>query len=701
MTGSQVHQVKTPVAGVDFFLRRMVVEEDLGRPFTFRVELYSEERDVQASKMLGKGVTISVELPTGGQRHFHGLVSQFVNLGDYAGYQVYEVILRPWLWFLSRTSDCRIFQQKNVPDILEDVFRTKNGFSDFRRALSETYRTWDYCVQYRETDLDFVNRLMEQEGIYYYFEHADGKHTLVLSDSISSHKAIVGDSKLPYRPPGDAFTGQEHVHTWLRTEQVQSGKYVLTDYDFENPRANLEVRSTQERQHALADLEVYDYPGEYQQTAEGNHYVRARLDALQAQHSQVSAEASCYRLGAGLKFNLIDYDRKSENAEYLILSARLEVEAGELEQLADDSERRCDVQFLAITSKQAFRLPRTTPKPIVAGPQTATVVGKKGEEIWTDEYGRVKVQFPWDRVGKQDENSSCWVRVAQVWAGKGWGGMHIPRIGQEVIVEFLEGDPDRPIITGRVYNADQVTPYKLPDNQTMSGLQSRSTKEGNAKTFNELRFEDKKGEEEIYFHAEKDFQRIVENNDSLKVGFDKKDQGDQTIEIHNNQKLVIGNDQSQDGSQTIEIWKDRTETVKQGNEKITIETGDREVVVQKGNDSHHVDAGNREVIVKGDDTHQVKQGNRSVTLDMGSDTLTVKQGDITTDAKLGKCTIKAMQSIELIVGSSSIKIEPAKITLSSPQISVSGSTKSEITGAIVKVAGSATTKIQGGLVKIN
>jgi type VI secretion system secreted protein VgrG len=661
----------------------MVVEEELGRPFTFRVELYSEERDVQASKMLGKGVTISVELPTGGQRHFHGLVSQFVNLGDFAGYQVYEVILRPWLWFLSRTSDCRIFQQKSVPDILEDVFRTKNGFSDFRRALSGTYRTWDYCVQYRETDLDFVNRLMEQEGIYYYFEHEDGKHTLVLSDSIGSHKPITGDAKLPYRLPGDAFTGQEHVHAWLRTEQVQSGNYVLTDFDFEKPRSNLEVRSSNERQHALADFEVYDYPGTYKETNDGDQYVKARLDSLQAQHSQVAAQASCYRLGAGQKFDLVDYERTSENAEYLILSARLEIEAGELEQFADDSERRCDVQLVALNSDQTFRLPKRTPKPVVAGPQTAIVVGKSGEEIWTDEYGRVKVQFPWDRVGMSDENSSCWVRVAQVWAGKGWGGIHIPRIGQEVIVEFLEGDPDQPIITGRVYNADQTVPYALPDNQTQSGLQSRSTKTGDAKMFNELRFEDKKGEEEIYFHAEKDFQRIVENNDTLKVGFDKKDKGDQTIEIHNNQKLVVGNKDSDDGSQTIEIWKDRTETVKQGNEKITIETGNREVIVQKGNDSHHVDAGNREAIVK------------------GNDTLTVEQGDITTDAKLGKCTIKAMKSIELIVGASSIKIEPSKITLSSSQISVSGSAKSEITGAIVKVAGSGMTEIQGGLVKIN
>ena len=243
------------------------------------------------------------------------------------------------------------------------------------------------------------------------------------------------------------------------------------------------------------------------------------------------------------------------------------------------------MRLTAIPSNTPFRPPRLTPKPFVQGPQTAIVVGKKGEEIYTDEHGRVKVQFHWDRVGKKDENSSCWIRVSSTWAGNAWGAIHLPRIGQEVIVDFLEGDPDRPIITGRVYNADNKPPYALPDNKTQSGVKSRSSKEGTTETFNELRFEDKKDAEEIYFHAEKDFERIVENNDTLRVGFEKKDQGDQTIAIHNNQKLVVGNNESKDGSQTIEIWKNRTETVKEGNEKITIEKGNREVIVSKGNDT--------------------------------------------------------------------------------------------------------------------
>lgn len=697
-----VHELTTAVSGVTFFFWKMHVREELGRPFQIDLEMFCEKADVEAEKMLGTSVTLKITKPGGtGDRFFNGLVSRFAFAGERGRYQVYRVTLRPWLWFLTRTSDCRIFQQMKVPDIIEKVFRDKNGFTDFKRSLSGTYRTWDYCVQYRESDFAFVSRLMEQEGIYYFFEHVDGKHTLVLADAPSAHSLIAGTGELPYRGGGDGRIGQDHIHDWLRYQEVQTATCIVQDYDFTKPKANLEVRSQVTRQHALASYEAYDYPGEYAETADGTSYVKARIEELQSEHLRGTGIGVSYDAAVGKKFKLVDFPRGSENGEYLIVSGDYQIESGEVEQFSADSQNRFDVKLETIGATQSFRARRTTPKPIVAGPQTAVVVGKSGEEIWTDNYGRVKVQFFWDREGKKDENSSCWIRVSQVWAGKTWGAMHIPRIGQEVIVEFLEGDPDRPIITGRVYNNDEMPPYALPDNATQSGIKSRSLKEGTAENFNELRFEDKKGEEEVYFHAEKNFNRVVENDDTLKVGFIKKDKGDQTVEIHNNQKTVIGNSESADGSQTIEVWKNRTETVKEGDETVTISKGNRLVTVSKGNDTHKVETGNREVTIKNNDTLTVTTGNREATISTGNDTLTVSTGNLTIKVAAGKVEMEAAVSIELKCGVSSIKIEPAKITLKAAEIAVTGDAKVAVAAAMVDVAGSGMVKIAGGIVKIN
>ncbi|MBL9081762.1 MAG: type VI secretion system tip protein VgrG [Planctomycetales bacterium] len=731
-----VFEISSAVGGTTFFLWTMRVEEELGRPFFIDLEMLSEKADVAAEKILGTSLEVAVTKPDNSKRYFHGLVSRFSYLGKRGRYHRYQVHVRPWLWFLTRTTDCRIFQNLTVPDILEKVFRDKNGFSDFKRSLSGTYRTWDYCVQYRESDFDFVSRLMEQEGIYYYFEHAAGKHTLVMADSPGAHTKIPGN-ELPYRGGGDGRVGQDHLHTWNRWQEVQTATYVLQDYDFTKPNANLETRSQVTRQHALASFARYDYPGEYVVTGEGTAYAKARIEEQQSQHLRATAEGSSYDIAAGFKFNLVDFPRDSENGEYLCLKATYDIASGGIEQLSPDAQNRFDVIIEVGDAAQAFRARQTTPKPIIAGPQTAVVVGKEGEEIWTDEYGRVKVQFHWDREGKKNENSSCWVRVAQVWAGKTWGAIHVPRIGQEVVVEFLEGDPDRPLVTGRVYNKDQSVPYTLPDNATQSGIKSRSSKEGSGENFNELRFEDKKGEEQVYFHAEKNFDRVVENNDTLKVGFLKKDKGDQTIEIFNNQKTVIGNAESSDGSQTIDVWKNRTEQVLTGNELVTIAQGNRGIIVSKGSDTHTISEGNRtceitkgndkldiptgqrDTTIKGNDTTTITTGNRDTKIDTGNDTLTIAtgnretkidtgndtltiaSGNLTIDISAGKCAITAAQSIELVVGGSSIKIEPAKISLKSAEISIVGDAKVDVQSATTSVKGSAMVEIQGGLVKIN
>lgn len=664
MQASRVASVKSPFGADVMLFYSMTAHEELGRPFEISLEMLSEDEAIDLADALGQTFTVSMELPEGGDRHFNGFASQFMHVGRHGQFARYRATLVPWLWFLTRTSDCRIFQQKKVPDIIKEIFR-EHGFSDFEDLLSGTYREWDYCVQYRETDFNFVSRLMEQEGIYYYFKHQDGKHNLVLADDYGSHDVVSGYDEVPYYPP-DVHQRRErdHIFDWSVSQQVKPGAYQLTDYDFTKPKSDLLVKSVVSRKHPKSDLELFDYPGDYVQSADGDAYVRKRIEEQQAGYEIVQAAATARGLAAGSLFSLSGYPRDDQNREYLILSTTVQCQTSDYE-TGDSGGAGFHCSLQAIDSKQPFRAPRRTAKPVVQGPQTAVVVGKSGEEIWTDKYGRIKVQFHWDRYGKFDENSSCWVRVAQVWAGKTWGAIHTPRIGQEVIVEFLEGDPDRPIVTGRVYNGDEMPPYELPANQTQSGIKSRSTKDGTAKNFNELRFEDKKGEEQIYFHAEKDFDRVVENNDTLKVGFDKKDAGDQTIDIHNNQVVTIGNSKSKDGSQTITIWKDLTETIKTGNETVKIEKGKRTTTIQ------------------GDDALTIKTGNQSIKI------------------SAGKNVTEAAQSILIKCGASSIKLDPSSITLKSVQIKVVGNATVDVKAPMTTCKGTAMLTLKGGMTMIN
>ncbi|MBI5017312.1 MAG: type VI secretion system tip protein VgrG [Deltaproteobacteria bacterium] len=550
MAKSRFADVTSPLGPGALLLRRMVAREALGRLFEFELDLLSQDEAVPFDDVLGQGMTVSVELPGGARRTFHGVVSQFAQTGRVGSYAAYRAVLRPWLWFLTRVADCRIFQEKKVPEIIKEVFRA-HGFTDFDEALSGSYRTWDYCVQYRETDFNFVTRLMEHEGIYYYFKHEAGKHTLVLADSYSSHSATPGYETVPYYPPSKNVVREtDHVFEWNVVRELQPGSVALTDFDFEKPRAGLATKSSVQRKHAQAAFEVYDYPGDYLTTADGDTYARARVEELQARFEQATGRGTARGLTPGGLFRLTDYPRQDQNREYLVVSASHELTAEEYEtgkRAGAGPSHTCT--FSAIDSRQAYRSPRVTPKPVVQGPQTAIVVGKAGEEIWTDKYGRVKVQFHWDREGKNDEKSSCWVRVAQVWAGKNWGAMHIPRIGQEVIVDFLEGDPDHPIITGRVYNADNMPPYGLPDNATQSGIQSRSSKQGGSDNFNEIRFEDKKGEEELYIHAERNRTIVVEADENHSVGASR------TRTVGTTESVTIGTDRTKD------VGANETETI--------------------------------------------------------------------------------------------------------------------------------------------
>ncbi len=556
--------VKTPLGDDKLLFYSMSATEQLGRLFEYDLQCLSNESDIQLDEILGGNVTVQSHGHDGQPRFFNGYVSRFSQAGMHGDYFVYQAILRPWFWFLTRTSDCRIFQEKTVPDIVKEVFRD-HGFSDFEELLSNTYRQWNYCVQYRETDFNFISRLLEQEGIYYYFKHEDGKHTMVLSDSISAHETVSGYEEVPYYPPEETDRRErDYISSWALTREIQPGIYALNDFDFEKPKASLQVKSTIKRQHEQASFEVYDYPGEYHETGDGENYARSRIEELQAQHEMVQGSGNVSGLTTGCLFKLINYGREDQNREYLIVSTNYNLGPQEYESQNSGADAYFSCSFRAIDSQQPFRATRATPKPIVQGPQTAIVVGKSGEEIWTDEYGRVKVQFHWDRYGKSDENSSCWVRVAQIWAGKSWGGMYIPRIGQEVIIEFLEGDPDRPIITGRVYNQNNMPPYGLPADKTKSTIKSNSSKGGGGS--NEFRFEDLKGSEEVYLHGQKDWTIAIENDKNQTVG------NNETLSVGNNRDKTVGNDQSEGigNNKTIQVGSNHTETI--GSNK-TIQVG--------------------------------------------------------------------------------------------------------------------------------
>jgi type VI secretion system secreted protein VgrG len=426
-------------------------------------------------------------------------VTRFALIGRDGRYYRYEAIVRPWVWYMTRASDCKIFQQMDAPTILSEVFGKYPYVVEKR--LSGAYRTWDYCVQYQETDLNFVSRLMEHEGIYYFFEHGMGQLKLVLADSPGAHQPLPEYAEIPYISPDAAtFADEEHVQSWIVSKEVDPGGFVTDDFDFRKPRAKLQQWNLHAFEHPNAEYRIYDYPGGYTEISEGEFYTKVRLEELQTPHEVLEGQSDARGIAPGYLFNLYRCPRADQNREYLIVGVEYFWRENPYA-TAGDGGTRFQFTLNCQDSSVPFRPLRATPKPLTNGPQTAVVVGPKDDEIYTDKYGRVKVQFHWDRYGEADENSSCWIRVSSSWAGSNWGQISLPRIGQEVIVDFINGDPDYPIIIGRVYNADHMPPYDLPKYQEYSTIKSHSTKKGANTDWNELRFVDYKGKEQVFIHA--------------------------------------------------------------------------------------------------------------------------------------------------------------------------------------------------------
>lgn len=668
--------LKTALGPDKLVLNRVSIRERISTPFEIEAQLSSRDGAIDYSKIVGHPATLRLDQGDKGKRYFNGIVSRFRQTSTQGGFARYHATIVPWLWFLTRTSDCRIFQRKSVLDIAQEVFEgNRFGTDSFEIRTQGSFPSRRFCVQYRETDFNFISRLLESEGIYYWFEHKDGQHKLILANSLSGSQPMPGYDTVEYKgvESGPA-PGHEVITDWVVDQEVQPVQFELKDFDFKKPSDPLESKYEQSRPHGMARFSAFDYPGEYFEKAEGTRQAQLRLEELQSRYELVQGVSQSRGMAAGHTFKLKGHPRADQDRQYLILSSNLTLDAGEFAS-GGGGEQFIQCEFQAIPAKTPYRPPRHTPKPVVQGLQTALVVGPSGEEIHVDDRGRVKVHFHWDRKGKPDQDASCWVRVSQTWAGGKWGGIHIPRVGQEVLVEFLEGDPDRPIVTGRVYNEEQQPPYSLPANKTQSGIKSRSSKGGSDENYNEIRFEDKKGQEEILIHAEKNKSVVVENDRTEQVGHDEKisignnrteDVGkDESISIGNNrtesvaknENITIGENRSTDvgKNEDVTIGGSRTEEVAK-DEKITIGANREESV---GKDEKIEIAGGRIVEVGKDDKQNVgkkyaliagdeivlKAGDASITLKKDG-TIQIKGKDITISGS-GKVGVKASSDLTL------------------------------------------------------
>ncbi len=495
--------IGTPLGPDVLLLRSFTGAEGMSRLFRFQLDMLSTNFNVDFDQIMGKNVTVAIRLESGAERYINGHIVRFAQLPVEGHLARYEAEMVPWLWFLTRTADCKIFQEKSVPDIICEVF-DEYGFSDYELQLQGSFEPRVFCVQYRETDFNFVMRLIEEEGIFFFFRHENGKHVMVIANSPSAHRPCPDQSRIRFEhtlgrgPERD----EDVIVGWRYEHDYRPGKYALTDYNFETPSTSLltQIDSTID-QGGNQTYEIYDYPGEYMTRDDGDQIVRRRMEEEETPHEVVTAESNCRSLLTGFKFDLIEHDRQDQNREYVVTSITHSAHSGAFIAGIQGEGATYSNTFTCIPSSVPYRPLRKTAKPVVEGCQTAVVVGPPGEEIYVDKYGRIKIQFHWDRIGQRDEKSSCWMRVSQIWAGKQWGAMYTPRIGHEVLIDFIEGDPDRPLIVGSLYHAENMPHYDLPGFQTLSYIKSNSSKGGDG--FNEIRFEDKAGSEQVFLHSQK------------------------------------------------------------------------------------------------------------------------------------------------------------------------------------------------------
>ncbi|MCF7749278.1 type VI secretion system tip protein VgrG [Bacillus subtilis subsp. subtilis] len=538
---------------------RLHASDTLGQPYCYRVVALFAGTDPDLTALLGTPVAITVQHGNG-TRHFHGIVAEAEQRGQVHTpdlvYIELELVLVPRLWLLGHRRDCRIFTAVSVPDIVRQLLG-EIGCSDLRLRLSAQYPAREYCVQYHESSLDFISRLLEQEGIYYYFEHSASTHTLVLADGIGSHARAEPFARLPWQPTLDGRVAG--VGEWCMRRRLHSQSYQLGEYDPLRPRAALQADAdlAGDGLHGVGGLQVYHWHGTHGVLADGQRYAQVRAEAHNAERAGYQGRTNAWGLAAGQLFDLVGCDHTGSNQEYLVVASTLALGDGAPVSGAGEAAAP-DCRFQALESRLPFRSPLRTRWPRIAGLQSAVVAGDREEDIAVDAHGRVTVQFHWSTPARPNGKVSCPVRVASSWAGKGWGMQSLPRVGQEVLVGFLDGDPDRPLVVGSVFNADHMPPYALPDSRTQSGIRSRSHPDGGPEDYNEIRFDDRKGSEDFLLHAQKDLHEEVENDHVVQVDHDEQ------VHIGNDQRLVVAHDQTETIQHDRRVQVDNTDLLKVG-----------------------------------------------------------------------------------------------------------------------------------------
>ena len=565
-------KINTPL-GETLQLRQFHGTEEISKLFAFNVQVISDSKSVDPKALLGKSASVEVETDGGGKRYLHGVISRFGMRGQDASKYSYFLEMRPWLWLATRKTDFKIFQNMTVPDIIRDVLGKYGQPMEFK--LTKSYPPVEYLVQYSESDCNLVFRLAEDLGIYFHFKHSSGSHTMVFCDDIvSSHEPMAGGG-LPFYPPEKAAVAkEENLDDWDFTHGLQSGKITTDDFDFKKPRADLMSMRKMPPGHENDGFEVYEFPGQYTEYSDGDHYAKVRVEEHIAQHERIVAQGNARNLvgATGCFMTLRNYPREDQNVQHLLISVTYHfTENVQVSDASKGSTQRFAIE--ALPTARAFRPARITPKPRTQGLQTAWVVGPPSEEIYCDKFGRVKVQFHWDRIGSMDDKSSCWMRFSSSWAGSNFGAIAIPRIGMEVLVDHIDANPDRPVIVGVVYNADNMPPWDLPANQTQTGIKTKSSKGGapgagiknGPGDTNIIRFEDKAGSEELWVHAQKDFLSETENDENKWVGNDRRKviDRDEFNTIHRDRTEIV------DRNEDITVHNDRTERVDH-EEKVSI-----------------------------------------------------------------------------------------------------------------------------------
>lgn len=652
---------------------RIEAQEELGRLFEFRVDAFCTDPKPDLAKLLGTSMAVSLTMSDGYKRHFNGIVCEAAQTGFAKildrQHAACSFVVRPKPWLLTRRADSRIFKKQKTVDIVKTVLN-EIGFGDVKVSTSATYAEREYCVQYRETGFNFISRLMEQDGIYYYFEHTDSKHTMVLADGLSGHARMPKFESIPYSPIGDTKRARDGVILdWRSAFAVRSTHYGLSDYDPLKPKTKLDESYSVDAGHKILAMDFDDYAGDFEDPAVGKHYATVRVEAENVPYTRQSGATNAVGFMVGGLFALAEHPNGDQNREYLAIAATTMLrDAATTSGAGNTEEPLYTCRFDVIPGKQPFRTALTTPRPIIAGLQTAVVMGTNttaDEDIEVDKYGRVQVAFHWKTHNVAKQALSCPARVASAWAGKQWGMVNIPRIGQEVVVSFLEGNPDRPLIIGSVYNADNMPPYALPDNKTQSGIKSRSHKGGGAANFNEFRFEDKKGEEEVYLHAEKVLKEMVENDHIVDIGNDETEniKGKRTHTIDKDEKFEIKQNRTHKIGQEdqLEVGANATTDVKQ---KYTLTAG-TEIELVTGQSSIKMTAGG-DITIKG--LNIKVEGGMSVKI----------EGKMTVDVKAGVAlTVKSDVTAEFGGG--------AMATVKAPMLTLTGDAIAKLGGAITMI----------------